>query len=124
MAQVKEDFSALTEAERRKAPVAAPRCGDRLDFGRIDRGTTQERTFELGNDGPSPLLLRRLWSPDSGISATADTSVVAPPGHTTLTVKADTTATDTPPLLNATLTVITNDPDAPERQIRLVGEIK
>ena len=123
MANVNDDFSTLTDEQRQHAPHADISCGERLDFGCVEQGSEQTRTFTLTNTGATPLEVRRLWSPDTGISATAEAGTIAPKHAADITVTVAPQATDSD-MLNATLTIITNDPDSPERTLRLVGETR
>ena len=123
MAQVTEDFENLTDKQRKDAPVAIVDCGDRLDFGTIEAGTTVSRTFTVTNKGKSPLAIRRLWVPDGeGITVSANRTEVKRKKTATVTVTVDTAQIDGD-LLNVPLTLLCNDPDNPNQTIRLVGII-
>lgn len=123
MAVVTEDFSNLTERERDRAPQALLSCGDRLNFDTARKGEVMKHTFTITNTGHDRLYIRRLWTGSEGISALADHDEIKRGKSATVTVTVD-TAVYHEPLLNALLTIMTNDPDAPSRTIRLVGEIK
>ena len=123
MAQVIEDFSGLTEKELLDAPVVAVDCGDSLDFGTIPAGETMTRTFSITNKGKAPLAIRRLWVPEGeGITVSAKRTEVKRGKSATVTVTVK-TAQLQGEMLNVPLTLLCNDPDAPQKHIRLVGII-
>ena len=123
MAQVTEDFSRLTDKERQDAPVVGVDCGDSLDFGTIPAGETVTRTFSITNKGKSPLLIRRLWTPDGeGVTVKAKRTEVKRGKTATVTVTVN-TAQIQDKLLNVPLTLMCNDPETPRQTIRLVGII-
>ncbi len=122
MAVVVEDFSKMTEQQRRSAPVATLSCDNRLNCGPLAAGVPSTCRFTVKNTGHDRLSLRRLWSPSRAVTATADRSEVKRGKEATITVTVDPALVDAP-LLNTTLTVITNDPEHPRQVVRVVGEI-
>lgn len=123
MAVVTEDFSLLSDKELERAPEAFVSCGERLNFDAAKQGETMQQTFTVTNRGKDRLHLRRLWTGSSGITATTDRLELKRGKSATVTVTVDTNVYQEP-LLNALLTVMTDDPAQPSRTIRLVGEIK
>ena len=121
MALVTEDFSRMSDDDVRHAPVVKLDCGDRLDFGTIPRSGLVTRTFEIINKGDDKLLLRRFWTGSEGITAQADKTELKRGKKATVTVTVD-TALYRESLLNALLTIITNDPANPRFTLRLVGQ--
>lgn len=121
-ALVNEDFTKLTPKQRAKAPVI--RIEDpTADFDRIDASAARaERTVEITNTGKSTLDIRRVYTVTPGVTATADRTSVKPGKKATVTVAVDPAAL-TGALLNARISVITNDPDSPVTTIRAVGSI-
>jgi len=119
---VVEDFSKMTEQQRRSAPVATLSCDNRLNCGPLAAGVPSTCRFTVKNTGHDRLSLRRLWSPSRAVTATADRSEVKRGKEATITVTVDPALVDAP-LLNTTLTVITNDPEHPRQVVRVVGEI-
>ncbi len=118
---VNEDFSGLTPKELAKAPVA--RVADStVDFGTL-RGTEPVvRTVEVQNMGKTPLMLRRVYSADNGVSMTVDTDKVKPGKKVTVTITVDPKAV-TGAMLMARGIIITNDPAAPLLNLRLSGQL-
>lgn len=123
MAQVMEDFSDLTEQQRRDAPVMNVNCGDRIDFGTMKAGETASRTFTITNKGKDKLYIRRLWAPEGeGITASADRTEIKRGKSATVTVTVN-SAQIKSNMLNVPLTLMCNDPETPRLTIRLVGII-
>ena len=121
MAQVREDFTRLTDEERERAPQAQFSC-ELVRFQPVRRGDVVTQSFTIKNTGRDPLHVRRLWTASEGITASADREQVKRGKSATVTVTAD-TRRYREPIINAMLTVMTNDPDNPSRTLRLVGEI-
>lgn len=123
MGQVIEDFSNLTDKERRDAPVIEVDCGESLDFGTLKAGETVIRTFTVKNKGKSPLAIRRLWVPDAeGVTVGEVHKDIKRGKSATVTVTVDTSQIHGG-MLNVPLTLMSNDPDSPRLKIRLVGII-
>lgn len=121
MAQVKEDFSGLTEKELASAPVVSVGCGESLDFGSFGPGETITRQFTITNKGKSPLAIRRLWVPEGeGVTVNVNCSEVKRGKTATVTVTVNAAALGDD-MLNVPLTLLCNDPATPRQTIRLVG---
>lgn len=123
IALVCEDFTRLTPGARANAPeaVADPEI---VDFGEIARdGGPVSRTFDVANRGKSPMALRRVYTGDRGVNVAADRSKVKKGKHATVTVTVDPSALPSD-LLNARVTVITNDPLRPTVTVRASGMVK
>jgi len=123
MAQVMENFSALTDQQRRDAPIAITDCGETLDFGSIAKGEKATRTFQISNRGKERLIIRRLWAPDGeGVTINVSQQEVKRGKKAIATVTVDTSKIDGD-MLNIPLTLLCNDPETPRQTIRLVGLI-
>lgn len=117
---VVEDFSSVTPDKMAKSPIAA--MEPRIDLGEIDRSRGPvSAQFDITNAGQSALEIRRVYSTDRGVS-------VDTPGNTTVkkgkraAVKVTVDPAECPGgLLNARITIITNDPMQPVQTVRLVG---
>lgn len=119
---IQEDFSRLSDDDRAKAPVASL-SAESVDFGRIERGgKTVSREVTVTNTGRSPLELRRVYTVDRGIGISVDRTTVKPGKKAVITISADPSALPAD-MLNARISVITNDPATPVRTIRAVAEI-
>lgn len=120
---VREDFTGLTADQRAKAPVAVFDT-KMIDLGRISRdGAVETRTFTITNDGDSPLIIRRADTPDPAVKVKLSTDKVKKGKKATVTVTIDPSAVGDTELLNARITIITNDPDHPTTMVRVVGQL-
>lgn len=124
---IKEDFSALTPEQLRDAPVADLSVS-KLDFGVINpaSGKVKEATFEIANTGKNQLIVRSIKCVGSGAvtieNFKPDTKIKSGK-KLKITVKMDSKELAGKPLLNAKITVITNDPEDPSQTVRIVGEV-
>lgn len=123
MANVREDFEQLTARDRERAPVAMLDCGERLTFEPVRHGQQARQSFTITNCGRDALMLRRLWSGDSAVTATASQTKLKHGKRATITVTVDTSKCRSN-VFNALLNVMTNDPDHPNQILRLVGEVR
>lgn len=121
-AQVQEDFSRLTDRQLRNAPHCHLDCGDRLDFATLNPQEPVSRVITISNEGKSPLEIRRLWSPDPAVAVSVDKNSLRHRKTARVTVTVN-PAKLSGELLNTWVTVITNDPDHPTTDVRLVGII-
>ncbi len=118
---VNEDFSKLTPKQLQKAPVLRIESPS-ADFGELPASGTVSRTVEISNAGKSPLHIRRVYTADKGVSAAADAKTIKPGKKATITITAD--ASELPgALLNARISLISNDPANPVQTIRAVGTL-
>ncbi len=122
MAVVRENFDRLTPKQRAEAATASLET-DKVDFGTIVRGSsTATRQLRISNTGHTTLEIRRTYSLQPGVEATASTQKLKPGKNATITITVDPSkiASDDN-MLNARLDVITNDPTSPVQTVRLVG---
>lgn len=116
---VNEDFSRLTPGQLSNAP-AIKVSTDRLDFGTFDAGNPAVMSFTVTNTGKDPLLLRRVYTTDKGITVTVDKDKVKKGKQATVTVTVDPSQLPGD-ILNARISIISNDPDNPVINLRAVG---
>lgn len=116
---VVEDFSRLSADEIANAPEISVE-GERLDFGTFDPAQPMEKTFVITNKGKNPLLLRRVYTVDKGITLTVDKDKIKKGKHAKVTVRVSPEALDSG-ILNSRITIISNDPENPSITIRAVG---
>lgn len=115
-----EDFSNITPDKLEKSPIAA--VPPRLDLGEIDRAAGPvSGVITISNAGKSPLEIRRVYSTDDAVDIAPLKAPAVKKGKS-----ADIGVTVDPSrspgaLLNATVTVITNDPMQPVQTVRVVG---
>lgn len=117
---INEDFSNLSEKQREKAPHVAV-ADVSLDFGKLATAAAS-RTTSIKNTGKTPLKIRRVYASDSGVSVSLNANTLKHGASAALTVTVDPAAL-AEPVLNARITLITNDPDKPVMTIRAVGEL-
>ena len=123
MLQVKENFSRMTEKQRRNAPVIEVST-EKVDFEVCAPNEPVTRTFTITNRGKDVLRLRRLFVPEGeGITATSDRDELKKGQSATVSVTLDTSARANS-VVNTLLTIIANDPYTPQTQLRLVGIVK
>lgn len=121
---VEEDFSTLTPKERADAPVV---CLDKekliLDPIPVNSTTPVTAIVKATNAGKRPLIIRRAYSEDRGVSVETGQKEVK--GGKSAEVKVTFDPSVQPDgIINARLTLITNDPVTPTRPIRIVAERK
>lgn len=123
VAIINEDFSKLTPGQRRDAPhiEVVERMVD-FDFVDPNNGPVTG-TFTIRNTGKAPLMLRRVYTTDPGVTVTASTDKVKKGKTATVTVTVDPLAIPSE-IINARISVITNDPDNSTVVVRAVGQIR
>lgn len=121
IAIVSEDFSKMSDAERRRSPMSniSPL---KIDLGRIDRSKPIELTVNVTNDGKDPLLIRRAYTIDKGVSAEVDRPSVKHGNTATIRVSIDTSQIQGD-IINSRINIITNDPVTPLTTVRVTGEL-
>lgn len=121
VAIVKEDFTRLTPAARANSPEVRV-DPEIVDFGKLDAdGSSVSRTFEIVNRGHQPLLIRRVYTADPGVSVSVDKDKVKRNKRAVVTITVNPAQLPSE-LLNARISVITNDPLQPTVMVRASGE--
>ncbi len=121
VAVVEEDFSRLSPQARAKAPQA------KLDPYTVDLGTVDSAsgpvtaTFDIVNRGDSPMLIRRIYTTDPGITVVSAPDKVKKHKSEHVTIEVD-QAQFPSELINGRLQIITNDPGQPVHTLRIVGQ--
>lgn len=119
---IEEDFSKMS-AEAREKAAAARIVPDKLDFGRIERrGEALTMEAELHNDGKSTLEIRKISTCDKGVEVSIDKTSVKKGKKAVIRVcvRPQEVSGD---MLNARISIITNDPEHQTLTLRAVGEI-
>lgn len=118
---VEEDFSALTAEQWQKAPVMSI-VGDRIDLGNVPTARTKPVTakIKIVNMGKSVLKIRKIYSDDPSIKTKMKSAQVKPGKEAEIKVVFNPEASSAD-IINSRITLITNDPSAPIRSIRVVG---
>lgn len=123
VAIIEEDFSRLTPGQRRDAPKIE--IVERMvDFDIINANAGPVTgSFTITNTGKNPLLLRRVYTTDPGVTVTASTDKIKKGKSATITVTVDPLAIPSE-ILNARISIISNDPDNSTVVMRAVGQLK
>ena len=119
-ANITEDFSRLTPDQVAKAPVAAF-AENRINFGRMVRGTGKVMTTTLTNNGKSALHIRKIVSDYDGMKVTPSSMIVAPGKTIKLTINFNAGTFDGNVVQR--FTVITNDPKASINRIFVTAQV-
>jgi hypothetical protein len=119
-ADIQEDFSLLTGADRDRAPVIA--FDNRVfDFGKIRQGQTIEHHFNFTNQGQSDLIIRAVRA-GCGCTSSEPQKLRLAPGETS-SIRAVFNPAGFRGMQNRAITVISNDPASPTLVLRITGEI-
>jgi len=117
-ADISEDFSRLTSADRQQAPRMEP---DRTEFGlgNVRAGEKKQVSVGIRNAGSSPLLLRKLDTGCECLRVEQAPASVPPGGSAVIRCS----FTGEPPLGNQqrVLSIRSNDPERPLQQIRIMA---
>lgn len=122
---VEEDFSKLTPAQRKDAPVIAV-TPDKYSLGtlNIDSGSYTAE-FRITNSGKKPLAIRRVYTSDPAVTDIHLSAKNIKHGKTaTLKITVDTARLKSAELLNARINIISNAPDSPNTVVRVIAELK
>ncbi len=121
MAELREDFSQLSEQELANAPVATfdkKEC----NFGEIKPNSKTHCDFLLTNTGKRPLFIRKTKTTCGCTAVTLGKQEVPAGQSTTLRITFDSEGKFG--RQHKTITVITNDPKNPETTLTINGSIK
>lgn len=119
---VSEDFSALTDADRAKAPAieAEP---ERIDFGSVKKdGGPQHGCVRLRNAGVNPLEIRRVYCVDDGVEVSIDRTKIKKGKTAAIDISVD-PALFPGRIINTKIIVISNDPTRPNLAVRAVAMV-
>jgi hypothetical protein len=122
IALISEDFSNMTDEQRRRSPMVRV-SPISIDLGIIESNKTVNASIYVQNDGKDPLLIRRAYTLDKGLSVKADRPAVKHGNTATISIAIDPSAFSDN-YINSRINIITNDPIAPLTTVRIIGEIK
>lgn len=112
-ANVVEDFSMLTEEQLANAPILT--VGNELNLGTFKKGKKAKATIHVSNAGQDPLLIHRVIAKNENISVTAAKSVRSgKKGNCTVNIQTAEAGN-----FEAPVTLITNDPKQPVKEVKL-----
>lgn len=115
-----EDFGALSRTELQRAP-RADYSSFFYHFSDQPQGKALSRQFQISNGGTNDLIIRYLGPTSGRVKATMDRSVIKAGDTATLTVTLDSKGVNG--RLSEGVTVVTNDPARPARDIRVMANI-
>lgn len=115
-----EDFSAWSRTALRIAP-RGEYSSFFYHFSDQPQGKSLTREFQITNSGETPLIIRHIGPSSSRIRATVDKQEIEAGDTATLTVTLDTQGVTG--RLSEGITVVTNDPERPARDIRVLANI-
>lgn len=117
---VNEDFSKLSDKQRLKAPHISLEDKS-LDFGKLGSEPVS-RSAVIKNIGKSPMKIHRVYTGDSGVKVDIAATTIKPGAATKVTVFVEPSKLPGD-ILNARISIISNDPDMPVATLRAVGEL-
>lgn len=121
---INEDFSTLDDKALANAPVSSLSV-DKVDLGNINRSAMQPVacTIYLTNSGKNTLAVRRIYSSDKDVKVSIDKDKVKKGSKAAITVNIPPETVRDKEIINSSFMLITNDPSAPVRTVRIVGMI-
>ncbi len=115
-ANLREDFSALTESERAKAPVIEFESTT-FNFGTITEGESVSYTYKFKNTGKSNLIIRKIKASCGCTATQLDNNTIAPGETGSITVTFNSRGKKGQQ--NKSISVTTNDPDDARSRVSL-----
>lgn len=91
-----------------------------MDYGTIEKGADQERTFKFTNIGKAPLALTAVNSSCGCLVAKWPSEPIAPGKSASVIAHYDTNRVGR---FEKTLTVVSNDPERPNIVLKIKGEV-
>lgn len=119
-ADVVEDFSNLTPAQRQQAPIME--MESRYDLGKVAAGKVLRGNMSIKNSGVNALQIRRVYCSDSNIKFSTPKSVKASPKAANIKVEINTQHNGKamePGKYVRQVLIITNDPNRPRLTVNL-----
>lgn len=119
-ADITEDFSSLSADQVANAPVAAF-SENRINFGKMIRGTSKVMSLTLANTGKSPLHIRKIIPDYDGLKITPANIVIAP--GKTIRINVSFNAGTFDGNVVQRFTIITNDPKASVNRLFVTASV-
>jgi len=119
-ANIEEDFSVMTAAERANAPVLSVDDPE-FKFGKIVQGQKVEHVYVLSNSGKTDLHIRKVKA-SCGCTAVQPEKKVIAPGES-VNIKTVFNSAGKVGNQNKTVTIITNDPKKSKTILWVKGEV-
>jgi hypothetical protein len=119
-AEIEDDFSKLTPEQRSMAPKIEFESKT-FDFGTINEGDSRDYDFVFKNTGKTDLEIRKTKA-SCGCTVVDPADKIIPPGKSS-SLKAKFNSRGKTGKQNKSITVITNDPDNPSIDLRVIGTV-
>lgn len=116
---ISEDFSKMTEKERKDAPSAIYNTED-IDFGKVNQGETPNKTFTITNNGKNDLIIRQIKPSSNVFTTKMDKNIIHKGETATITITMNSRGRKG--THRATIDVTTNSPSNPIQVIHVAGE--
>ena len=117
---IKEDFSKLNKKQLKNAPVSSV-SAEEINFGEMAKNISKSETITVTNTGKDPLIIRSLQTSNNTYKVNANMMTV--PGGASAEITVSFKAPGRTSTQNATLDIITNDPNNPVRTIKLTAKV-
>jgi hypothetical protein len=117
---IKEDFSKLTPKQRKNAPVSNV-SATTVNFGDMQKNTNKTETITLTNTGKSTMIIRNLSSSNSLFRVSSTVKEIPTGGSAEITISFK--APGRSGNQNATIDIITNDPENSVRTINIEAKV-
>ena len=121
-ANLLDDFSALTPAQRKEAGHIAL-SSEVIDFGVIKGNKAQKKTLKITNTGHSPLSIHKVSNGNRTLKLKLKRNTIKPGKSTELVIETDPSMARTN-ILNCRLMIISNDPEKPSVPVRVLGSFE
>ncbi len=122
---IQEDFSQLTEDERKQAPFVEMK--NSIDLGELPAGKKVKKNFTVANIGSNPLYIRRAYSESANVEVSAPNGAIKEGKKADIKLTINTMNGNQPMeagQYTRQFTVITNDPQKAQQTITLKWIIK
>lgn len=119
-ANVVEDFSKLTVAERQNAPIAE--VDKTINLGTIAKGKKVKKSIILQNGGANPLMVRRVYCRDSKVETIAPKGGIKSGKKSE--IKVSVTASEDAGPYSREVLVVTNDPQNPTQKVTITWTVQ
>lgn len=117
---IKEDFSKMSAKQLKNAPVSAIST-DNLDFGEMQKNASKTEKITLSNSGKSPLIIRCLETSNSMYKVSSNMMEIPSGASAEITISLK--APGRSSTQNASIDIVTNDPNNPIRTIQVKAKV-
>ncbi len=119
-ATIEDDFSTLTEAQRKNAPKIVFE-NPVFNFGTLKQGQSATNVFKFSNQGKSDLIIRKTESSCGCAVASPSKQVIKPGESAEISVTFNSAGKTN--RQNKTITIINNDPENSQYTLKVTGDV-